>query len=111
LWRKSLDGIGNVAHRGKIPPSKIARVAIFDPASNPIIAMRAIDPAICLMNYQILGAQYRALSRWFFEPVTAAEFDPLGIIAAQTSFGFEKAAEELAAAIARRDGLEIIATA
>jgi len=65
LWEASLDGIGNCSFRGSVPPEAITRVAIFDPESNPTVAVTAIDPTITLMNYKICKEKYEALTQWF----------------------------------------------
>lgn len=76
LWQASLDGLGNAAHRGKIPKSAITRVTTFDPSQNPSMAMMASDPTISTLNFRILGEKYRTLTRWF----AGYEIDPLQLV-------------------------------
>lgn len=73
LWRKSIEGLGNCAHAGAIPPEAITRVSIFDPSSNPTLMMAAADPIIALMNYRFCSDKYRALCQWLMgdEPPVA----------------------------------------
>ena len=59
----SLDAIGNVAHRGMIPVSNITRATLFDPRKSPMLAIMAVDPAICIANHRFMGDRYRALTR------------------------------------------------
>lgn len=102
-WEDSLKGISNIAHRGRIAPGKITRIALYDPSSNGLITMKALDPAITVLNYAIMGAGYRALCKWFFEPITPEEYDPLGLHAHLSPHR-----EQFAEALNDRDGLTII---
>lgn len=106
LWEESIKGLGNCAHIGPIPSVSITRVSIFDPKSNPSMAMTAVDPIISVLNYALCQGKYRALVKWLMgEEVTVPEF-----------FGFELIAgvlpdEQIAAyetMIGKRDGLEIL---
>jgi hypothetical protein len=106
MWLQSIEGLGNCAHVGPIPPEAITRVSIFDPKSNPSMAMTAIDPIISVMNYALCQGKYQALIKWFMgDEITVPEF-----------FGFEliagvMPAEQVAAyetMIAKRDGIETL---
>jgi hypothetical protein len=72
-WPASIDGLGNCAHVGCIDPDAITRVSILEPAKAREIVFAALDPMISIMNYAVCGEKYRALTRWFFEPVEAQE--------------------------------------
>ena len=63
IWEESVHGLGTCAYIGRIPPEAITRCALFDPRANPAITV-SIDPTISLMNYNICGNKYRAISRW-----------------------------------------------
>jgi hypothetical protein len=72
-WEDSARGLGTCSHRGTIPASAITRAAAFKP--DPCIAQSALDPAICLINYQICRGKYVALTRWAIgDEVTVEEF-------------------------------------
>jgi hypothetical protein len=72
MWEKSVEGLGNCAVYNEVPPEAITRIAFLDPnaSDRPIgnkCAMALIpDPMISVMNYQICGDKYRALTEWFF---------------------------------------------
>jgi hypothetical protein len=71
-WVDSLEGLGNVAYRGAIPPEAITRISVFDPRSNPGIYQLVVDPAVSVLAYQVTAPKYRALIDWFF----GEEVDP-----------------------------------
>lgn len=73
LWMRSLETLGNCSYNGHILPEAVMRVAIFDRKSNPYIYMMAVDPCVTPLNFQFMHAKYEALTRWFFEPVSALE--------------------------------------
>ncbi len=64
LWEDSIEGLGNCAHEGVIPPEAITRVSFVDPKGNPSMALMASDPCITLMNYALCASKYRNLMRW-----------------------------------------------
>lgn len=71
LWEASLDGLGNVAHRGPIPPSAITRISLYDPDSNPYVTLQMLDPTITLLNAQLAGPIYEEITAWLMgDPVT-----------------------------------------
>lgn len=81
LWERSVEGMGNCAHEGSIPPEAITRVAIIDPRrpENKAAIFMAADPSISILNYRFMGGKYRALTRWFMgEPMT--EEDALHLV-------------------------------
>jgi hypothetical protein len=97
-WKDSLRGLGNVAHAGSIPAEAVTRIGIIDPTKAKGIVWWAMDPAICLMNYQICGDKYRAMCEWavgrspqpvrFLEfPIQGAALDPatMDMLAEQTA--------------------------
>lgn len=116
-WTISIEALGNCCHEGTIPAAAITRVALFDPETNGYIASTVLDPAISIMNYNLLGGKYRALTRWFFE----ADVGPLDIdntldavvrkeVAADTPLGkhMTKQHEVLTEWLAKRGGLEVV---
>jgi hypothetical protein len=121
LWDKSIEGLGNCAYQGAVPPSAITRVGLFTPASNPSIAMMIMDPMITLMNYRICGPKYRALVQWLMgDSVDPSDIDPFANAIpsvenhpdtpqVQQMLASHKAhAQQLRDALALRDGLEVI---
>ena len=68
-WFSSLEGLGNVAHCGVIPPSKISGVVTFDESLNPWVGAQCWDPCISTLNYSFMGDTFRHLSSWFFADV------------------------------------------
>lgn len=65
VWRMSIEMLGTCGYMGEIPTSAITRVVAYDPRSNPSMTLAALDPCISIMNYQLCGEKYRALTRWF----------------------------------------------
>ena len=61
----SLDGMGNISFNGHIPLRCITRISLFDPKSNPHMAMAAMDPTISTMNWRICSEKYMEITRWF----------------------------------------------
>ena len=122
LWDKSIEGLGNCAYEGAVPPSAITRVGLFAPTSNPSIAMMIMDPMITLMNYRICGPKYRALVQWLMgDTVDPSDIDPFsnltpfmqnGVQAppeVRKAFaGHEDRAQQLRDMLALRDGLEVL---
>jgi hypothetical protein len=72
-WADSIEGLGTCAHVGAISYQAITRVSILEPAKARDIVFAAVDPMISIMNYAICGEKYRALTRWFFDPVEPAD--------------------------------------
>jgi len=64
LWKESLQALGTCAYAGVIPTEAITRVALYDPADNPEMAMAALDPAISVLNWMLCAEKYRLLTRW-----------------------------------------------
>lgn len=73
LWEDSVENLGNAAYEGNIPPEAIVSVSIYKRQSNSFISMSVLDPTISLLNFQIMGSKYRALTRWFFEETVTLE--------------------------------------
>lgn len=116
FWKNSLEALGNCCHEGDIPPEAVTRVVFFDPKSNPSILSMSMDPMISVLNYQIMGPQYEALVRWFFDPeVKAEQIDPLmtgflkqlepGMPMYDVAVQRQAALDEV---LALRDGLEVL---
>jgi len=111
LWRESLEGLGNCAHQGVIPPEAITRVSLFDSPTNQTMAMLAMDPPITLTNFRFCEGKYRALTRWIMgEDVDPACF--LGVPGLESSEDLEGPWLQLLGqwdkALSLRQGLEII---
>ncbi len=110
LWDDSVGNLGNAAHFGTIPPEAITKVAIFDPASNPMIIQGALDPTISIMNFRFMADKYRAITAWLMgNEVSIQEFYgqmESGMMLLDPSFSkqMEKAQELLK----DQSGLEII---
>ncbi len=64
VWEDSVRFLGNCAYLDSIPPSAITRISIFNPKSNSYIAMANLDPSISILNCQLMGSKYEALTRW-----------------------------------------------
>jgi hypothetical protein len=110
LWRKSIEGLGNCAHDGAIPPEAITRVAVFDPQTNRSIAMMASDPMIAILNYQFCGDKYRALCAWMMgEDVDPIRFHGIpGLTSSEGLDGpWQQMIDQWAKALALRDGLSV----
>jgi hypothetical protein len=118
VWKQSVEGLGNCAHEGAIPPEAITRVVYFDFAKNGL-ALMAVDPCITLLNYRLCGNKYRALTKWFFgDEVSAADFSMHGAMSNMSpenappemeSFIRQQAEQNAAMekALADRTGLEV----
>ena len=63
-WQDSLQNLGNCSFEGVIPTEAISRVALFDPAECPPMAIAAMDPMISIMNFRLCSRKYTGLTRW-----------------------------------------------
>lgn len=64
-WQTSIEALGTCSHLGIVPVTALTRIARLDLRQN--IALRfACDPTISLMNHQIMGHYYRALTAFIF---------------------------------------------
>jgi len=118
LWDKSIEGLGNCAHEGTIPPDAITRVSFIDPAKIPKQTLYMIgDPSIGLLNYRFTGAKYRTLTRWFMgDDVDPASFilpDGLGLgtIPPEMRAMFDPQITAMTEALSHRNGLSIVGLA
>lgn len=113
-WTTSLEAMGTCAYYGNIPTSAITQVSYFDPEKNPAMAMHCAQATICLANYHICGAQYKAMLRWMTgKPVMPEEVDNWLAMApekldAEMSQWREARYGFLNAMLAERDALEIV---
>lgn len=64
-WQDSVEGLGNAAYKGTIPPSAITRFCTVDLSAQSNL-LQACDPSISLMNYRFCGEQYRSVTAWLF---------------------------------------------
>lgn len=65
-WQDSIDGLGNCCYKGTIPFSAIKRICFLEPNTRMYIEIMAVDPAISILNYTLLGSKYRGLLAWLF---------------------------------------------
>jgi len=76
-WKNSIIDLGNCAVFGGVPVEAITRVAFFNPRSNQYVANCAMNPMISMINYVVMGDQYRELTKWFMgERVDHTKFGP-----------------------------------
>jgi hypothetical protein len=66
LWQKSIEHLGNACYLGTIPKEAITRYAVFNNKKRPHISMTALDPTISIINYSVMGWQYREIVAWLF---------------------------------------------
>jgi hypothetical protein len=59
-WKPSLEILGNISHKGKIPPEAISSVSIVDP---PAAVRLAIDPVMRIDAIQISKGKYEMYNR------------------------------------------------
>lgn len=120
LWGNSLEGLGNCAYQGSIPPEAITRVTVYDPKSNPTMTLAALDPLIIIINFRICGAKYKEITRWLagyegnpnvMSPICL----PVGIEIDNAPASFQpylatlrRQTEEFAKILADRDGITIL---
>jgi len=121
-WEDSIEGLGNCAHGGVIPPEAVTRVSFVDPKGNPSMALMASDPCITLMNYRICQGKYQGLMKWLmgdevdlaaFMPAGAApllaQYDTLPPELRRMASTFRDQAERLRTVAADRTGVEVVA--
>lgn len=65
-WRTSLEQMGNISHRGTVPPNAITRYALLDPDARPAIAERLLHPEVSALNYTAMASFYRGTLAWLF---------------------------------------------
>ena len=64
----SLAALGTCGHRGAISPGAIKRVAVITSAKACELTFGGgIDPMITVLNYQVVGSDYRAFLKWVFD--------------------------------------------
>ena len=108
-WPDSIKSLGTAAHRGPIDPSAISRIGIYTPHKDSgIVTLSALDPAIMILNYLIMGPRYRAITRWFVgEELTPGEFYGLGWPAMRDRIPAEQL-DRLQRVLKEHPGLEVI---
>lgn len=73
--QNSLDGLGTVAHYGRVTRDRVKRAFMADKVVDAIFLC---DPAIVLMNHTMLGEHYRELHKQLFDgpsPITGVVID------------------------------------
>jgi len=73
LWQDSLDNLGCIGYRGKMPGSAVTRVSLYDPESNPTVTGMAIDGMVLVANYRVCGDMHRALTEWVMGDAVAPQ--------------------------------------
>lgn len=68
-WKKSVEALGTAGYVGVIPPKAISKYALV-PVTIPLLAMWSLNPTISVLNYKIVGHQYRDLMAWIFDGTT-----------------------------------------
>ena len=66
-WDESIDNIGNLAHKKRIPTHAIKRVSVLDTELAPNSFFSHIDPTITIQNAQLAGGKYRLLTEIIFD--------------------------------------------
>jgi hypothetical protein len=66
LASASIQHLGNVAHRGVVPPEIITRYATIDLKKQRDLAWACCDPSISTINYRLCGSKYRSIISWIF---------------------------------------------
>lgn len=69
-WRLSLDVMGNISHRGTIPPEAIRQVSIVEPSNQLTWAL--LDPSISIDNALLTGQKYETYTDW----IATGDADP-----------------------------------
>lgn len=67
-YKTSLEAMGTCAHLGTIAPNAITRIAFID-MKHPnleLLRVMSLDPAISIINYQLMQKKYRSINRWIF---------------------------------------------
>jgi hypothetical protein len=79
-WLDSIEYMGNCAYHGVVEAKALTRVALLTPETHMRLVMHGMDPIICTLNYQILGAKYRNYCHWLFgDPLEPDPFNELAI--------------------------------
>lgn len=64
FWPDSLQHMGSVCYRNRVPQRAIRRVAFFRPESNSTMLLHMMDPTITLANVRFVGSKYEVLTHW-----------------------------------------------
>lgn len=62
----SVKGLGNLCHKGVVPPGAITRYCRIDMKRQGDVSWIACDPCISLMNYRFCADKYRSITAWLF---------------------------------------------
>lgn len=65
-FEDSLNGLGNISHKGIVSPSAVSRYCLIDIKSRSDLGMMCLDPSISIMNYRFCGNRYRSIISWLF---------------------------------------------
>jgi hypothetical protein len=69
-WEESLQMLGNICHKGLVPPTAITRYAIFDLSKNSKILTDSMNPeTCCITNHAVIGQFYKQFIAWLFDEV------------------------------------------
>jgi len=75
FWKQSVEHLGNCGYKGTISGEAVTKVSVVDISKCLPLCSEALEAVITLANYNVCGAQYRMLTRWFMgQPVTVGEW-------------------------------------
>jgi hypothetical protein len=97
-WEGSLKVLGTCGYRGVISPQAFTRVALVEPKQFARMVWSGYDPSITVMNYRIVGHNYRFAMRWLFDENAEQEVDNTNPFSAIGIFNIPKT----------REGIEVL---
>jgi hypothetical protein len=74
-WDQSLQALGTCGYQEIIPVEAIQRIALISLKKYAQLVWAGYDPVISVMNYGLLGHQYRWASQWIFDADAQQEVD------------------------------------
>lgn len=74
-WDQSLKALGTCGYQDTIPVEAIQRIALISMKKYARLVISGYDPMISVLNYGLLGHQYRWASRWIFDANAQQEVD------------------------------------
>lgn len=112
-FQKSMDGLGSFCYRGVIPRKYMIRAVSVDFKKRSRLWMEVMDPTISIMNYQLVGHNYRDMVSWFFGdreelPGVDRSLQWVEHAPEETKKGMENAVEFWKKESKNRDGIAII---
>lgn len=64
-WKDSVNGLGNAAYKGTVPPRAITRLCTVDLSKQKNMIL-ICDPSVSIINYRFCGERYRSIMPWLF---------------------------------------------